>query len=157
MAIGKISGEMLEQNITYPSIFKPNGLLTYRMQEYVKIISTASATILAKVSTNDGTVYYQTADMTSDVAVNVQADGVELFDSIINVNESMTVVFLFTNGSTAYINNAFQIDGIVQTIKWNGGSAPTAGTTNAIDVYSYTIIKTAANTYTVLGSFSSFA
>lgn len=157
MTIGRISGEMLEQNITYPSIFKANSFLTYRMQEYVKIISTASATILANISTNDGTVYYQTVDMTSDVTVNVQADGIEPFDSIININESVTVVFLFTNGTTAYINNVFQIEGVAQTVKWDGGFAPTQGSANSIDLYSYTIIKTAASTYTILGSFASFA
>jgi len=95
--------------------------------------------------------------MTGDTTVNVRGDASTTLEDLLAVNESVTVVFLFTNGATAYINNIFQIDNQSRTVKWNGGAAPTAGTANAIDVYSYTIIKTAANTYTVLGSFSSFA
>jgi hypothetical protein len=40
---------------------------------------------------------------------------------------------------------------------WQGGSAPTGGNINSSDVYTFTTIKTAANTYTVLGSQTQFA
>jgi hypothetical protein len=50
-----------------------------------------------------------------------------------------------------------EIDGNAVTPKWQGGSAPTAGNADSLDVYSFTIIKTAANTYTVLGSQTQFA
>ena len=44
------------------------------------------------------------------------------------------------------------------TPKWQGGTAPSAGNASSIDVYVYTIIKTAATpTYTVLGSQTQFA
>lgn len=133
-----------------------NSLQTYFVQEYANIVATGSTSVTADITTT-GTVVYMTADMTGDTTVNVRGEASTTLDSLLAVNESVTVVFLFTNGATAYINNIFQIDTAPQTVKWNGGSAPTAGTANAIDVYSYTIIKTAANTYTVLGSFSSFA
>jgi hypothetical protein len=133
-----------------------NSLQSYRMQEYADIVATSSTSVTANISTT-GTVVYMTADMTGDTTVNVRGDASTTLDDLLAVNESVTVVFLFTTGATAYINNIFQIDSVTQTTKWNGGSAPTAGKANAIDVYSYTIVKTAANTYTVLGSFSSFA
>ena len=53
-------------------------------------------------------------------------------------------------------NNAFQIDGSAVTPKWQGGTTPTYGNNGAIDVYTYTIIKTAASTYTVLASLTPF-
>jgi hypothetical protein len=53
-------------------------------------------------------------------------------------------------------NNVFQIDGTTVTPKWQGGSAPTYGNNGAIDVYTYTIIKTASSTYTVLASITPF-
>ena len=59
-------------------------------------------------------------------------------------------MFLNTSGSTAYYPSAFTIDGTSVTPKWSGGTAPSAGNASAIDAYSFTIIKTAANTYTVL-------
>jgi hypothetical protein len=62
-----------------------------------------------------------------------------------------------TNGTTAYYPTAFQVDGTAVTPKWVNGTAPSAGNASSIDVYTYNIIKTAANTYTVLASQSRFA
>jgi hypothetical protein len=44
------------------------------------------------------------------------------------------------------------IDGTSVTPKWSGGTAPAAGNASSIDAYSFTIIKTASATYTVLGA-----
>ena len=52
---------------------------------------------------------------------------------------------------------SFQIDGSAQTIKYSGGSAPSAATGSGVDVYSLTIFKTAASTYSVFGNFTNFA
>ena len=52
----------------------------------------------------------------------------------------------------------FRIDGTNQTgIKWAGGSAPSSGSSSGVDVYSFTIMKTAANTYHVFGNVTNFA
>ena len=70
----------------------------------------------------------------------------------------MTCVFLNTNGATAYYPTAITIDGAAQTVKWQGGTAPTAGNASSVDAYSYTILKTAATpTYTVFASQTKFA
>jgi hypothetical protein len=63
-----------------------------------------------------------------------------------------------TQTATFYglFNNAFQIDGSSVTPKWQGGSAPTYGNNGAIDVYTYTILKIAASTYTVFASLTLF-
>jgi len=72
--------------------------------------------------------------------------------------DSITVVFLATNGSTAYYPTAYQIDGVAVTPKWQGGTAPTAGNASSIDAYSLTIIKTASTpTYTIIASQTKFA
>lgn len=133
-----------------------NSLQSYFVKEYVFVVTTGYTYVTANISAT-GSVVYMTADMTGDTTTNIRGDVSTTVNDLLAVNDTVTVVFMFTNGATAYINNVFQIDTAPQTVKWNGGSAPTAGTANAIDVYSYTIIKTAANTYTVLGSFSSFA
>jgi hypothetical protein len=57
-----------------------------------------------------------------------------------------------TNGSTAYYPNAFQVDGSSISPKWQGGTAPTGGNSSSIDSYTFTIIKTASATFTVLAS-----
>ena len=51
----------------------------------------------------------------------------------------------------------FQIDGVGQTIKWANATAPSASTGSGIDVYTITILKTAANTYATFGNFTNFA
>jgi hypothetical protein len=63
---------------------------------------------------------------------------------------------MVTQGATAYYNNAVQIDGASVTPKWQGGTAPTAGNASSVDVYTYTITKTANTTFTVLASLTQF-
>ena len=77
-------------------------------------------------------------------------------NSFLAVGESTTLTALVTNGSTAYTINTYKIDGVAVTPNWSTGTAP-AGNADALDVYSFTIIKTAASTYTVLASFAKFA
>ena len=69
----------------------------------------------------------------------------------------ITVVFLVTNGSTAYYNNAVTIDGTSVTPKYQGGTAWSSGNASSIDAYSYTIVKTGSATFTVFASQTKFA
>ena len=73
-------------------------------------------------------------------------------------NNSVTIAYLNTIGTTAYIANVVTIDGTSVTPKYVYGSTPTTGTrvSNCVQSYTYTILKTAANTYTVLGSFTEY-
>ena len=71
--------------------------------------------------------------------------------------QSMTLALLATNGGTAYYPTVFTVDGNSVTPKWQGGTAPSSGNASSIDVYSYTIIKTANATFTVLASQTKFA
>jgi hypothetical protein len=68
----------------------------------------------------------------------------------LTTGDSISCVFLVTNGGTAYYPTAFQVDSVAVTPKWSGGTAPTAGNASAIDSYSFIIIKTGAATFTVL-------
>ena len=72
---------------------------------------------------------------------------------------SLTVAFLVTQGSPAFYQTGFQIDGTASgiTFEWQNGTAPIAGNTNGIDAYSITVIKTGSATYTVLASQTRFA
>ena len=73
------------------------------------------------------------------------------------VGQSISVVVLVTNGATAYYPDVYQVYRNAVTPKWQGGTAPTSGNASAIDVYSYSIIKTASATFTVLASQTKFA
>jgi hypothetical protein len=64
------------------------------------------------------------------------------------------VTLIVTQGATAYIPNAVQIDGAAQTINWSGGVAPTPAA-NKRDVFTFALIRS-SSAWTVLGNYSSF-
>jgi hypothetical protein len=68
----------------------------------------------------------------------------------------VTVALIVKQDNTTYYNNVVQVDGTTVTAIWQGGSAPTAGNASSHDVYTYTAIKTAASTYTVLAAQTQF-
>ena len=103
------------------------------------------------------TVLYYTTNASANWTVNIRGNSVTTLNSIISNNQVLSVVFMVTQGSTAYYNNVLQIDGTTVTPKWQGGIAPTFGNTSGVDVYNYSIIKTAANTYNVFASQSRYA
>jgi len=74
-----------------------------------------------------------------------------------SVGESMSFAILMSEGTTAYYLNAYQVDGSSVTPKWSGGDAPTAGNASSIDIYTFTLIKTASATFTVLAAQNQFA
>ena len=74
-----------------------------------------------------------------------------------DTGESITIAHVVKQGSSAYYNSAFQIDGSSVTPEWQGGSAPTGGNANSLDVYTYTIIKTGSATFTALAAQTQFA
>ena len=65
---------------------------------------------------------------------------------------SVTVAFLVTNGGTPYYQSAFTIDGSSVTPEYQGGSAPSEGNANSVDVYTYTVVKTGDAAFTVFAS-----
>jgi hypothetical protein len=62
-----------------------------------------------------------------------------------------------TATGTGFYQTGFQIDGSSVSVKWINGSIPSSGYTNAVNIYTFTIIKTASASYTVLGSLAKFA
>jgi len=46
------------------------------------------------------------------------------------------------------------IDGVAQTERWIGGSAPSDGGSSGVDIHTFTIIKTADATFTVIANHS---
>jgi hypothetical protein len=115
----------------------------------------ATGTVNVDIITS-GAKYY-TSNASANWTFNFRGDGSITLDSIMSTGQSITVAFLVTNGSTAYRPTVFQVDGSAVTPKWNGGNAPASGNVNSIDSYTFTIIKTASATFTVLGAQTKFA
>ena len=122
-----------------------------------------TATVSATASTGTinydvGTqaVLYYTTNATGNFTLNFRTSSGTSLNTAMSTGQSVTVAFLCTNGSTAYYNSAVQVDGSSVTPKWQGGTAPSSGNASSIDVYVYTIVKTASATYTVFASQTQF-
>jgi len=120
-------------------------------------VSATAATGTVAVDIVTSAVKYYTSNASADWTFNFRGDGSTTLNSLLSNGQSATVAFLVTNGSTAYKPTVFQVDGSAVTPKWNGGTAPATGNANSIDVYTFTIIKTASATFTVLGAQTKFA
>lgn len=120
------------------------------------VVITGSAPIVNHNILN-GSVFYYTGNTSANFTLNFRVDDITTLNSSLTVGQSTTSVIIVTNGATAYYPNVIQIDGTTVTPKWSGGTAPTSGNANAVDVYTFTIIKTASATYTVLASQVKFA
>jgi len=120
-------------------------------------LSGSSLTGTINLNMLDGAVFYYTSNASGNWTLNVRGDGSNSLNTVMSVNDSISFVVMATQGSTAYYQSAMQIDGSSVTPKWAGGTAPTAGNASSIDVYAFTIVKTASATFTVLASQTKFA
>lgn len=102
-------------------------------------------------------IQYFTSNASANWTQNFRGDGSNTLNSVMAIGESITVTIKATQGVTPYYPNAHQIDGSAVTPKWLGGAALASGDANSINVYSYTITKTADATFTVLASKSKYA
>lgn len=102
-------------------------------------------------------IVYITSNSTANGALAFRGNSSVSLNTMMSIGESITSVLMITNGSTAYYPTSYTIDGTTVTPKWQGGTAPTGGNASAIDIYSFTIIKTANATFTVLASQTKFA
>jgi hypothetical protein len=134
-----------------------NNSVVQGLEESWNVAATA-ATGTVNFDTLTSTAWLYTTNASGNWTLNVRGNGSTTLASLLDTGDSITVVFAVTQGGTAYYNSAFQIDGSSVTPEWQGGAAPSAGNASSVDVYVYTIIKTAATpTYTVLASQTQFA
>jgi hypothetical protein len=124
------------------------------LEEDVNVVA-AAATGTIDFDVDTASIWYYTTNATDDFTLNFRfSSGVSL-DTALATGDSITLVFLNTNGATAYYPDVIEIDGSAVTPKVP--AAITGGNVSAIDAYSFTIIKTASATFTVLETQTKFA
>jgi hypothetical protein len=126
-------------------------------QVFEAVTTDTSTTGTINFDVNTQAVMFFTANQTTDRTINFRGDSTTTLNDTLAVGESATFAVAATQGSTAYYLNAYQIDGTTVTPKWSGGTAPAEGNASGIDVYTFTIIKTASATYTVLAGVTQYA
>jgi hypothetical protein len=125
------------------------------LAEKVQVNGTYTSNI--NFDTNTQAVRLDTAAADANFTVNLRGDGSNSLDASMDTGESITVAYISKQGATAYYNTTVQVDGTTVTPVWQGGSAPTGGNTTSNDVYTFTAIKTASSTFTVLAAQTQFA
>lgn len=134
-----------------------NGLSGFPLIAEIATVSATAATGTINFNCMTQSVLYYTTNASGNFTVNIRGSSTVSMNTLMQTGQSITIAFLVTNGATAYYNSAVTIDGVSVTPKWLAGSAPSSGNASSTDVYSYTIIKTASATYTVLASQTRFA
>jgi hypothetical protein len=156
LTLGTDQSATFASKVTITGTTSSLGLVLTNMAEVTTVSATAAiGTINYDVTTQS--ILYYTVNATANWTMNFRASSGTSLDSAMATGQTITVVFLATNGPTAYYNSAVQIDGSSVTPKYQGGTAWTSGNASSIDAYVYTIIKTGAATFTVLASQTRFA
>jgi len=101
---------------------------------------------------SDGNVILFTGNESGNKTINFT--GVH---STLSNGETVSFTAIITPNNSGVIN-VVQVDGQAITIKWSGGSAPSAGSSGQ-DIYTFQILKTGTGTsdYTVFGAATNYA
>lgn len=152
--VATLTGSQTLTNKTLTSPIVSDAIIKGFEEDVNVVASAATGTINFDVST--ASVWYYTSNATANHTLNFRYSSGATLSSVLAVGDAITLVWLNTNGSTAYYPSTIQIDGTTVTPKVP--AAISAGNASAIDAYVFTIIKTAATpTYTVLETQTKFA
>jgi hypothetical protein len=125
------------------------------LMEKITVSATAATGTINLDAVTQGVLYY-TSNATANWTLNVRGNSTTTLNSIMQTGQSITVVFMATNGSTPYYQSAMTIDGASVTPKWLNNLNPTVGNASSVDVYSYVIVKTGNAAFTVFATQSQF-
>ena len=119
-------------------------------------VSATAATGTINYDVITQSVLFYTSSASANWTLNLRGNSSTSLNTFMATGQSISVAFLVTQGATAYYNNAVTIDGTSVTPQWQGGTAPTSGNASGVDIYTYTVIKTASATYNVFASQTQF-
>jgi hypothetical protein len=131
-------------------------VVTNMVEPATIVASPAGGTINYDITTQS--VLYYTSSSGANWTINLRGNGSNTLNSLLSTGQAISVAFLSAQGVTGYYNSSVQVDGTTSgvTTRWQGGSAPSTGYSNGVDVYTYTVIKTGSATFTVLASLTRF-
>ena len=151
---GVVSGNITTGNITSSGNLTLAGTLTggaiRYMFENANIIA-ASPPVTTDINVISGAIQYWTGNVASNVVANIRGDANTPLNSLLAVGQSSTIAFMLPQ-ATAYFVNFVKVDNANVTPVWQGGSTTAVGNANSIDLYTFTVIKTANATFRVFAS-----
>ena len=147
LTVGTASTEILRLNANN-GIIMNNGLLTERVK-----IDSDSINSDKFIRLQDGMVHYRSSAVG---AASVKPDIVSTtgINTDLAIGDAIAVTLITTAGNTSHFVSSVAIDGRTTgiTTYWVGGETPTDGGGSNIDTYTFNILKTADNTFTVVAN-----
>ena len=148
LAAGAVTGDKLATTITTGNV-NLSGATSFLST----VFETANVTTLMGANTTIN-VAQPLVVFTANSSANSTVNFTGLTGMPVGNTASFTIIN--PNSSTPKYISAYQIDGSATTVKWAGGAPIGAASANT-DIYSFTVIKTAATpTYNVFASVQSF-
>lgn len=136
------------------------GSATPAAARFTSFTSTGTATlnevaeVIGSKTGATGTVVHDFTEANVWVHTGITANFTANFTNVpVTNNRTITLSLILIQGGTGRFANAIQIDGVSQTIRWLGGSAPTPSA-NRREVQTITLVRS-SSAWTVTVSFSS--
>jgi hypothetical protein len=92
----------------------------------------------------------------SNFSIAFTGNGGANLSNYIFFGQSVTCSLLYSNGTNSYGPTSFVIDSINVTPLWEGGTMPTPYA-NALNLYTFTILRTGTSTWSILASLKKYA
>ena len=128
--------------------------LAYLLEKANVVAATPATTVNVDMSTVS--VMYWTSNATANVTANIRGSATQTLNSLLATGQSVTAVLFFPNGASNFLVNTVKIDNTTVPVAYQGNAAPVLGNSNSIDIYSFTILKTASATYKIFASQTQF-
>ena len=122
----------------------------------VATVSATAATGTINYDVITQSVLFYTTNASANWTLNIRGNSTTSLNTFMATGQSISIAFLVTQGASAFYNSAVTIDTVSVTPQWQGGTAPTSGNASVVDIYTYTIVKTASATYNVFASQTQF-
>lgn len=149
-----LTGSTLATNVTASSLTSLGSLLS------LNVLGTTALRQTTEVSTAitgaTGVVVHDCSAGTIFVHSSVAGGFTPNFTNVaLTANRVTSVALLVQQGVTPRVPTAVQINGILNTVNWQGGIAPT-GNASKRDLINFTLISSGTSVFTVLGSLASY-
>jgi len=133
-----------------------NGLVVKQVLETVTTdIENVLGISIGNIDVLTSSIYYNSATPSGDftLAIRPSSSTTDL-NSMMSVGQMLSVTAIISPANAKKLT-AVNINGVSQAINWFGGATPSTG--NITDLYSISVLKTAASTYKVFASQAKFA
>lgn len=130
---------------------------TLKLKDVIEKITVNTSAMDANIQFDflGNSIVYHSANSTANSTINFRGNNSVSLNEFLSANQAVSAAILITNGATGYTIANVQIDGNTVTPKLSGNTTPVANT-NAVDLYSYTIVKTADSQFTVFAGKTEF-